>query len=122
MNSLKRKRTQLTRRKHRVRKKVFGTEARPRLTVTRTLNHIYAQIIDDDRGATLCAASTLDKELQGAIKAGGNKSAATAVGKLLADRAKAKGVTQVAFDRNGRHFHGRIKALAEAVREGGLQV
>lgn len=121
MNVLKRKKIQLVRRKYRVRKKVFGTAGRPRLSVSRTLNHLYAQIIDDDRGVTLCAASTIDKEIRGTLQSGGNCSAASAVGKLLAERAKAKGVSQIAFDRNGRRFMGRIKALAEAAREAGLQ-
>jgi large subunit ribosomal protein L18 len=120
MTPLKRKRAQMVRRKYRVRKRVFGTVERPRLTVTRSLNNVYAQVIDDDNGVTLCAASTLDKDLRGDIKNGGNKAAAIAVGKLLAERAKSKGVTKVAFDRNGRNFHGRIKALADAAREGGL--
>jgi large subunit ribosomal protein L18 len=121
MNVLKRKKIQLVRRKYRVRKKVFGTAERPRLSVSRTLNHVYAQIIDDDRGVTLCCASTLDKEIRGSLKSGGNRSAASVVGKLLAERAKAKGIAQIAFDRNGRRYMGRIKALADAAREAGLQ-
>ncbi len=121
MKNEKVKAIRLARRKRRVRKRVFGTAERPRLSVTRSLAHMYAQIIDDDKGVTLCAASTRDKELRGEVAKGGNRAAATAVGKLLAERAKDKDIAQVAFDRNGRRFHGRIKALAEAAREGGLK-
>ena len=111
----------MARRKRRVRKRLFGTAERPRLTVRRSLKHIYAQIVDDDRGVTICQASTVDKEMRGQVGYGGNKSAATEVGKLLAARAKAEGVERVMFDRNGRRFHGRLKSLADAAREGGLQ-
>ncbi len=121
MNSTNRKAIRLARRKKRVRKSVFGTAEKPRLTVTRSLKNIYAQIIDDDKGITLCQASTCDKELRGSLSAGGNKNAAAAVGNALATRAKSKGIETVAFDRNGRRFHGRIKALADAARESGLK-
>lgn len=92
---------------------------RPRLSVHRSSQHIYAQIIDDAAGKTLVSASTLDKDVKG--KAGATVDAATDVGKRLAERAKAAGVTQVVFDRGGFLFHGRVKALAEAAREGGLE-
>ena len=108
------------RRKRRVRKGVYGIAERPRLTVTRSLNHIYAQIIDDDRGATLCSASTRSKDLRGSINDGGNVEVAKLVGKALAERAKAGGIEKVRFDRNGYKFHGRVKGLADAAREGGL--
>jgi len=110
------------RRKMRVRKGVFGTPERPRLTVTRSLQHIYAQLIDDVAGRTLVAASSVAKELRGALKYGGNKAAAGAVGKLLGQRALATGIKAAVFDRNGYKFHGRIKALADAAREAGLKV
>jgi large subunit ribosomal protein L18 len=113
-----RKQVQRRRRKLGIRKRVVGTPDRPRLTVYRSLSHIYAQIIDDLNGKTLASASSVQEKLE---KAGGNKDAATKVGKALADRAKAAGVTEVAFDRNGFKFHGRLKALAEAAREGGLK-
>lgn len=93
---------------------------RPRLSVFRSSQHIYAQVIDDARGVTLAAASTLDKDLRDALKTGADKAAAEAVGKRIAERAKAAGVTQVVFDRGGYLFHGRVKALADAAREGGL--
>ena len=109
-----------TRRKHRVRKGVFGTGERPRLTVFRSLTNIYAQIIDDERRVTLCAASTQGKDLRGSLAYGGNALAAAAVGKSLAEKAKAAGVSRVCFDRNGYKYHGRLKALADAARAGGL--
>lgn len=108
-------------RKHaRVRKKVEGTPERPRLNVFRSLTHIYAQIIDDTTGNTLVAASTLDEALKGKVKNGGNKEAAKEVGKLIATKAAAKGISKVVFDRGGYIYHGRIKELAEAAREAGL--
>ncbi|MEO8560060.1 MAG: 50S ribosomal protein L18 [Rhodospirillales bacterium] len=94
--------------------------SRPRLSVFRSGKHIYAQVIDDAAGRTLAAASTLDKEIKGEIKTGANVGAATAVGKLLAERAVAAGVKTVVFDRGGYLYHGRIKALADAAREAGL--
>ncbi len=109
------------RRHLRVRKKISGTAERPRLSVFRSAKHIYAQLIDDDRGVTLVSASTLDKELAGQIKNGGNVEAARKVGELLAKRAVAKGVVKVVFDRGGYLYHGRIRALAEAAREAGLE-
>jgi large subunit ribosomal protein L18 len=122
MERLKLKAIQRLRRKKRVRKNVFGTAERPRLSVYRSLQHIYAQLIDDTAGRTLVEASTVSKEVRGSLKYGGNKEAAAKVGTLLAERAKAKGITAAAFDRNGYKYHGRVKALAEAVRKGGLSV
>lgn len=120
MEGIKAKSKRRVRRKRRVRKQVYGTAERPRLTVSRSLGHIYAQVVDDHRGVTLCSASSLIKELRSAIQYGGNVAAAKLVGKVLAERAKAAGIERVCFDRNGYRFHGRIKALADAAREGGL--
>jgi len=105
----------------RIRKKLAGTPARPRLAVFRSQSHIYAQIIDDDGGRTLAAASSLDKDLKSQHKRGANMAAAKAVGNLIASRAKEKGIEAVVFDRGGFQYHGRIKALADAAREGGLK-
>lgn len=105
----------------RIRKKLAGTPRRPRLAVFRSQEHIYAQVIDDEAGRTLCAASSLDKALKTDLKRGSNVAAAKAVGRLIADRAKEQGVTAVVFDRGGFLYHGRVKALADAAREGGLQ-
>ncbi len=105
------------RRHKRVRGKISGTAERPRLNVYRSSANIYAQIIDDTNGVTLCAASTLDKEFTGL---GSNKEAAKQVGLLLAKRAADKGITNVVFDRGGYIFHGRVKELADGAREGGL--
>lgn len=102
----------------RIRKKVRGTAERPRLAVYRSINHIYAQIIDDVSGKTLASASTLEKPLKG--KTGGNIDAATAVGKAIAERARGAGVSEVVFDRGGYVYHGRVKALIDASREAGL--
>ncbi|MDL1970068.1 MAG: 50S ribosomal protein L18 [Candidatus Desulfofervidaceae bacterium] len=122
MISPKEKRLARLRRKRRVRKKVFGTSVRPRLSVFRSLKHIYAQIIDDTKGATLAAASTLDPELRDKVKeVKGKIAAAQLVGKLIARRALEKGIKQVVFDRNGFLYHGRIKAVADAAREAGLE-
>jgi len=115
------KASQLTRRKQRIRNRVFGTAARPRLNVFRSRSHIYAQIVNDLEGTTLAAASSLDKSLRTSVKSTGSIDGAKAVGKLLAERAKAAKVQAVVFDRGGRMYHGRVKALAEASREGGLQ-
>ena len=104
----------------RVRAKVAGTAERPRLNVFRSLNHIYAQIIDDASAKTLASASTISKRGD-EKKSGGNIDAAAVVGKLIAERAKDKGVTRVVFDRGGYLYHGRIKALADAAREAGLE-
>ena len=117
MNKHKAKLEGLKRRQRRVRGKVSGTSERPRLRVTRTNANIYAQIIDDTTGHTLCAASTLDKSFTGN---GGNKEAAREVGKMIAQKAAEKGITNVVFDRGGYIFHGRVKELAEGAREGGL--
>ncbi len=108
------------RRHHRVRKKVMGTAERPRLAVFRSNKHIVAQVIDDRSGRTLAAASTLDADVRGA-GATGNKTAATTVGKLVAERAKAAGVEKVVFDRGGNLYHGRVAAVADAAREAGLE-
>lgn len=108
------------RRKYAVRASLFGTTERPRLSVYRSDKHIYAQVIDDHSGRTLAAASS-SAEVRGELKNGGNIEAAKKVGKAIAERAKSAGISKVAFDRNGRKYHGRIKALAEAAREGGLQ-
>lgn len=108
------------RRKARIRGRVEATPERPRLSVYRSANHIYAQVIDDESGRTLAAASTLSPELKGRGGHGGNIDAATAVGKLIADRARAANVSSVVFDRNGYLYHGRVKALADAAREAGL--
>ena len=105
----------------RIRKRVAGSDERPRLAVFRSQSHIYAQVIDDEAGRTLCAASSLDKELKADGKRGANVAAAQAVGKLVAERAKEKGVTAVVFDRGGFQYHGRVKALADAARAAGLQ-
>jgi large subunit ribosomal protein L18 len=105
----------------RIRKKLTGTPARPRLAVFRSQGHIYAQVIDDEAGRTLCAASSLDKDLREKSKRGSGVTAAKAVGQLIATRAKEKGLESVVFDRGGFHYHGRIKALADAAREGGLK-
>jgi len=108
-------------RRRRVRTKVRGRPERPRLSVFRSARHIYAQVVDDGSNRTLVTASTLSKELKGALKGGGNKSAAVAVGKLVAEKSLAAGISQVVFDRNGFLYHGRIKALAEAARGAGLK-
>ena len=108
------------RRHRRVRKKVHGTAARPRLAVYRSNKHISVQVIDDDAGHTLASASTTETD-QRAAGSGGSVAAATRVGQLIAERAKAAGVEKVAFDRSGFAYHGRVKALAEAAREAGLQ-
>jgi large subunit ribosomal protein L18 len=105
----------------RIRKKIRGTKERPRLAVFRSQGHIYAQVVDDDGGRTLCAASSLDKELRTAGKRGGNVATAKQVGALVAGRAKEKGISAVVFDRGGFQYHGRIKALADAAREAGLK-
>jgi large subunit ribosomal protein L18 len=100
-----------------IRKKGGG---RPRLSVFRSSKHIYAQVIDDSTGRTLASASSIEKDLRGSLKTGADVAAAAAVGKLVAERAKAAGVSDVVFDRGGYIYHGRVKALAEAAREGGL--
>lgn len=109
-----------TRRHARVRRKVVGTPSRPRLNVFRSLEHIYAQVIDDSRGYTLAAASTMDSDIRDETSSMKKVDAAKRVGAVVAERAKAAGVTSVVFDRGGYQYHGRVKALADAAREGGL--
>jgi large subunit ribosomal protein L18 len=111
---------QRQRRRFRVRKRTRGTSERPRLTVFRSHKHMYVQVIDDSCGRTLAAASSADKELASQVRYGGNKEAAQAVGKAIAERALAAGVKKVAFDRGGCQYHGRVEALAVAAREAGL--
>ena len=108
------------RRHTRVRKKVRGTAERPRLCVFRSLNHIYAQVVDDDLGRTLVSASTLDQEVRSEAEGKRKTEAAQLVGRLVGERAVSKGITKVAFDRGGCKYHGRVKALAEAARKVGL--
>ena len=108
------------RRKTGIRKRIHGTAERPRLSVFRSAKHIYAQIIDDDKGVTLCEASTRNKNLRDSLAQGGDIAAAKAVGAALAERAVSKGIASVCFDRNGFRFHGRLKGLADASKEGGL--
>jgi len=114
---------EITRRRihDRIRRRVRGGAATPRLNVHRSTRHIYAQLVDDSRGHTLVAVSSLDNEVRGNLKGGGNVAAAKGVGQVLAKRAKQLGVSRVVFDRGGYAYHGRIKALADAAREGGLQ-
>jgi large subunit ribosomal protein L18 len=110
--------------KHRIRKRVTGTTERPRLSVFRSLAHMYAQVIDDRTGTTIAAASSVEPALKssfGSAERGGNKAGAEAVGRAIAERLKAKGITRVVFDRNGFLYHGRIKAIAEAARQAGLE-
>jgi large subunit ribosomal protein L18 len=111
---------QRARRRFRVRKRTRGSTARPRLCVFRSHKHIYVQVIDDSAGRTLAAASTVDKDLRGQVAYGGNKTAAQAVGKAIAERALAAGIKQVCFDRGSCQYHGRVEALAAAAREAGL--
>lgn len=108
------------RRHRRVRRSVQGTPARPRLAVFRSLRHIYAQLVNDGEGRTLAAASSLDADLRGVVN-GGNAAGAAAVGEALARKAAAAGITEVVFDRGGYQYHGRVKALAEGARKGGLK-
>ncbi|HOV04119.1 MAG TPA: 50S ribosomal protein L18 [Kaistiaceae bacterium] len=110
------------RRRERVRRSLRKVaNGRPRLSVFRSSKQIYAQVIDDERGVTVAAASTMEKDLRGTLKTGADKAAAEAVGKLIAERAKAAGVTKVVFDRGSYIYHGRVKSLADAAREGGLE-
>ena len=111
---------QRQRRQFRVRKRTRGAIDRPRLTIFRSHKHTYAQVIDDAAGRTLAAASTVDKDLRGQITYGGNKSAAQAIGRAIAERALAAGIKRVAFDRGSCQYHGRVEALAQAAREAGL--
>jgi len=110
--------------KHRIRKRVQGTEARPRLTIYRSVAHIYVQVVDDMTGHTIASASSVEPTVKGALdkKArGSNVAGAQAIGKTIAERLKEKGVTRVVFDRNGFLYHGRVKAVADAAREAGLE-
>ena len=102
----------------RIRRRVRGTQARPRLAIFRSLNHIYAQLIDDEKAVTIASASTVEKDLRGGT--GGNVEAARRVGQAIAERAKAAGIESVVFDRGGFRYHGRVKALADAARQAGL--
>jgi large subunit ribosomal protein L18 len=120
MDHSKRLVRQRQRRAFRVRKRLRGTPERPRLSVARSHKHIAAQVIDDASGRTLAAASSLDKDLAGRLKSGGNCTAAQAVGKAIAERAIAAGIKAVCFDRGAYRYHGRVAALASAAREGGL--
>jgi large subunit ribosomal protein L18 len=106
---------------HRIRKKIQGTAERPRLNVYRSLNHVYVQVIDDLDGHTLVSASTAEGAKKGEKKVGGTVASAKAVGKTIAERAKAKGINKVVFDRGGYIYHGRVKAVADAAREAGLE-
>ena len=106
--------------RHRIRVKLDGTAARPRLAIYRSDKHIYVQAIDDQSGRTVAAASTLDEEVRARTKRGGNVEAAQLVGSVIADRLKGGGIGTVVFDRGGFHYHGRVKALAEAARSAGL--
>ena len=110
-----------TRRQYRVRNKMHGTAARPRLSIFRSHQHMSCQLIDDDQGKTLCAVSTQEATLKEQLKYGGNKAAAQAVGKALAEKALAAGVKEICFDRGHFKYHGRVAALADAAREAGLQ-
>ncbi len=121
MKSTTKKQVRRARRKRRVRKKITGTDQRPRLTVFRSHQNIYAQIIDDTAGRTLVAASTLEGPLKEQVDRGGNKDAAKQVGSALAAKATEAGIKRVVFDRNGYPYHGRIRDLAEAARQGGLE-
>ena len=122
MIGTKDKRYARLKRKKRVRKKLAGTPERPRLTVYKSAKHIYAQIVDDQTGKTLIAASTVSKDLKSTAKGmGGNIRGAVAVGEAVGKKGKEKGITKVVFDRNGFLYHGRIKALADAAREHGLE-
>jgi len=109
------------RRHSRVRAKVVGTSSRPRLSIFRSLNHIYAQVIDDSRGHTLASASTLNPEIKGGVDGKAKTARAELVGSLVAERALSGGISQVVFDRGGYKYHGRVKALAEAARQKGLK-
>jgi large subunit ribosomal protein L18 len=121
MNRIIKKRLARVRRHERVGAKVRGSGDRPRLAVFRSDNHIYAQVIDDLAGKTLVAVSSLSPEFKAELSYGGNVAAAKAVGKLVAEKAIAAGIKKVAYDRGGFHYHGRVKALAEAAREAGLE-
>jgi large subunit ribosomal protein L18 len=120
MNHERRNHIQRQRRSWRVRKNVRGTPERPRLSIMRSLKHTYAQVIDDSKGCTLASAATTEAVLKKEVKYGGNKAAAEAVGRTIAQRALASGIKKVCFDRGGAKYHGRTAALAEAARKAGL--
>jgi large subunit ribosomal protein L18 len=120
MDKKKWRKNKRLRRKRRIRKKIFGTQERPRLTVFRSNKNIYAQLIDDDRGETLASASTVDSQARDRFDELDKTSAAREVGKLLAERAQDKDIVKVVFDRNGYIYHGRVEAVADGAREGGL--
>jgi large subunit ribosomal protein L18 len=120
MPEIDRRAARLRRHEH-VRKHVVGTPERPRLNVFRSLNHIYAQVIDDSKGHTIASASTVDPEVETRLAGLKKTEQARVVGKVLAERALSQGITQVVFDRGGYKYHGRVKALADAAREGGLE-
>ena len=120
-NQRKQVQTRRLRRQRHVRKRLFGTVERPRLAVFRSSKHIYAQVINDDTGATLASASTLDADVRKDQAYGGNKSAASVVGRLVAERARQAGIDKICFDRRSYKYHGRVQALADAAREAGLQ-
>ncbi len=121
MDKSKKKQQQLKRRQRRVRGKISGNAERPRLRVTRSNAHIYAQIIDDTQGRTICSCSSLDAEFKASGKSGSNKDGAELVGKLVGQRASALGITTIVFDRGGRIYHGRVQALADGARSAGLK-
>jgi large subunit ribosomal protein L18 len=121
MDKLKAKSASLARRHRRVRGKVTGTAERPRLVVTRSNANIYAQLVDDVAGATLASASSIDLETRAEVKSGGNADAAKLVGQAIGKRAQEKGIRTVVFDRGGRLYHGRVKALADGARDAGLE-
>ncbi len=122
MNHEKAIHQQRQRRRFRVRKKLRGTSERPRLSVHRTIRHIYCQVVDDSQGKTLVAASSMEKDLRSDLKNGSNKEAAAIMGKVVAERALAAGIKAVRLDRGSCRYHGRIAALADAVREGGVSL
>jgi len=113
--------TRRVRRQHRIRKRLFGTLERPRLAIFRSSKHIYAQVVNDLTATTLASASTLDPEIKAQLKYGGNKAAATVVGRVVAERARQAGIDKVCFDRRSYRYHGRVEALAAAAREAGLK-
>ena len=121
MNQRKQVEVRRLRRQRHVRKKLFGTTERPRLCIFRSSKHIYAQVINDATGTTLVSASTLDPDIKGDAAYGGNKAAASLVGKAVAERAKQAGIDKICFDRRSYKYHGRVQALADAAREAGLK-
>lgn len=121
MNQRKLVQVRRLRRQRHVRKKLFGTGERPRLAVFRSSKHIYAQVINDSNGTTLASASTLDPEIKSEAAYGGNKAAASLVGRKVAERAKQAGIDKICFDRRSYKYHGRVQALADAAREAGLE-